>query len=174
MEVSLPECDIIVRECRAGYDGSVLITDVGSILACGNNEHNKLGLNQRQGFLMTMKNMFNKASNLLTQIFCWDQDEAYIHPFCCLWFMYPWFFDFCVVSYWKESARLHEHLQHLDACNFVLHIQKMNGLLLKTGYFENCAKSSCDKYQFVRRVELSVGGVAVTVPNTIKPTMPHC
>ena len=68
MEVILPERDVIVRECRAGCDGSVLITDVGNILACGNNEYNKLGLNQRQGFLMTMKNMFNKASVLLTRI----------------------------------------------------------------------------------------------------------
>ena len=68
MEVTLPECDVVVRECRAGCDGSVLITDVGSVLACGSNEHNKLGLNQRQGFLMTMKNMFNKVSILLTQV----------------------------------------------------------------------------------------------------------
>ena len=61
MEVSLPERDVVIRDCRAGYDGSVLISDVGNIFACGNNEHNKLGLNQRQGFLMTMKNMFNKV-----------------------------------------------------------------------------------------------------------------
>ena len=39
----------------------MLLTDVGSVLACGNNEHNKLGLNQRQGFLMAMKNIFNKV-----------------------------------------------------------------------------------------------------------------
>ena len=40
----------------------MLLTDVGSVLACGNNEYNKLGLNQRQGFLMAMKNIFNKVA----------------------------------------------------------------------------------------------------------------
>ena len=51
-----------VRDCRCGRDGTMLITDVRNVLACGNNEQNKLGLNQRQGFLMAMKNMFTKAS----------------------------------------------------------------------------------------------------------------
>ena len=61
MKVPLPSDNVVVRECRCGSDGSALITDVASVLACGNNEHNKLGLNQRQGFLMAMKNMFNKV-----------------------------------------------------------------------------------------------------------------
>jgi len=61
MKVPLPSDNVVVRECRCGCDGSALITDVASVLACGNNEHNKLGLNQRQGFLMAMKNMFNKV-----------------------------------------------------------------------------------------------------------------
>jgi len=61
MTVPLPSDNVVVRDCRCGYDGSALITDVASVLACGNNEHNKLGLNQRQGFLMSMKNMFNKV-----------------------------------------------------------------------------------------------------------------
>jgi len=61
MKVPLPSDDVVVRDCRCGYDGSALITDVASVLACGNNEYNKLGLNQRQGFLMAMKNIFNKV-----------------------------------------------------------------------------------------------------------------
>lgn len=52
---------VMVRDVRCGPDGTMLLTDVGSVLACGNNEHNKLGLNNRQGFLMAMKNIFNKV-----------------------------------------------------------------------------------------------------------------
>ena len=63
----------MVRDCRCGHDGSALITDVASVLACGNNEHNKLGLNERQGFLMAMKNIFNKV---LLQRYKWL--EAYV------------------------------------------------------------------------------------------------
>ncbi len=59
-EVSFTET-VFVRDVRCGRDGTMLMTDVGSVLACGNNEHNKLGLNQRQGFLMAMKNIFNKV-----------------------------------------------------------------------------------------------------------------
>ena len=60
MEVEFTE-SVCVRSVRCGVDGTVLLTEVGSVLACGNNEHNKLGLNQRQGFLMAMKNIFNKV-----------------------------------------------------------------------------------------------------------------
>ena len=60
MEVSFQDT-VCVRDVRCGQDGTMLITDVGSVLACGNNEYNKLGLNQRQGFLMAMKNIFNKV-----------------------------------------------------------------------------------------------------------------
>ena len=62
MKVPLEE-GVRVRESRCGVDGSMLLTDVGGVLACGCNEHNKLGLNQRQGFLMAMKNIFNKVSD---------------------------------------------------------------------------------------------------------------
>ena len=62
MKVSLEE-GVRLRESRCGVDGSMLLTDVGGVLACGCNEHNKLGLNQRQGFLMAMKNIFNKVSD---------------------------------------------------------------------------------------------------------------
>lgn len=60
MEVLFTE-KVLVRDCRCGRDGTMLLTDVRSVLACGSNEHNKLGMNQRQGFLMSMKNMFNKV-----------------------------------------------------------------------------------------------------------------
>ena len=53
---------VSVRDVKCGYDGTMLMTDAGSVLACGNNEFNKLGLNQRLGFLMVMKNIFNKVS----------------------------------------------------------------------------------------------------------------
>ncbi len=59
-QVTLPD-KLCVRDVRCGRDGSMLLTDVGSVLACGNNEFNKLGLNARQGFLMAMKNIFNKV-----------------------------------------------------------------------------------------------------------------
>ena len=65
MEVEFTE-SVCVRSVRCGVDGTVLLTEVGSVLACGNNEHNKLGLNQRQGFLMAMKNIFNKVRASLT------------------------------------------------------------------------------------------------------------
>jgi len=61
VKVPLPSDNVVVRDCRCGLDGSALLTDVASVLACGNNEHNKLGLNERQGFLMAMKNIFNKV-----------------------------------------------------------------------------------------------------------------
>ena len=52
---------MFVREVKCGVDGTMLLTDVGCLLACGNNDNNKLGLNNRQGFLMAMKNIFTKV-----------------------------------------------------------------------------------------------------------------
>ena len=70
VEVVLSEA-ALVRDVRCGVDGTMLFTEVGSVLACGNNEYNKLGLNQRQGFLMAMKNIFNKVSLYFTfQRYC--------------------------------------------------------------------------------------------------------
>ena len=60
MQVVLSD-SVCVRDVRCGKDGTMLLTDVGSVLACGNNEFNKLGLNARQGFLMAMKNIFTKV-----------------------------------------------------------------------------------------------------------------
>ncbi|XP_013390784.1 uncharacterized protein LOC106159131 [Lingula anatina] len=60
MQVKITE-PMMVREVFCGVDGTMLLTDVGSVLAFGNNEYNKLGLNNRQGFLMAMKNIFAKT-----------------------------------------------------------------------------------------------------------------
>lgn len=52
---------VIFKDVQCGADGTMLISDVGGVFACGNNEYNKLGLNNRQGFLMAMKNIFTKT-----------------------------------------------------------------------------------------------------------------
>ena len=64
---------VCVRDVRCGRDGTMLLTDVGSVLACGNNEYNKLGLNARQGFLMAMKNIFTKVRFHIhkVKVDCW-------------------------------------------------------------------------------------------------------
>ena len=67
MQVVLSD-SVCVRDVRCGKDGTMLLTDVGSVLACGNNEFNKLGLNARQGFLMAMKNIFTKVGTKLEEI----------------------------------------------------------------------------------------------------------
>ncbi|XP_064595853.1 serine/threonine-protein kinase Nek9-like [Liolophura sinensis] len=59
--IALEDLTVLVREVYCGLDGTMFLTDVGSVYACGNNEHNKLGLNNRQGFLMAMKNIFTKT-----------------------------------------------------------------------------------------------------------------
>lgn len=59
--VPLPEKMIIV-DCWCGHDGTMLYSETASLLACGSNEHNKLGLNQRQGFLNVMKSRAGKVS----------------------------------------------------------------------------------------------------------------
>ncbi|ELT94624.1 hypothetical protein CAPTEDRAFT_225863 [Capitella teleta] len=67
-EVTVPD-NLSIKECHCGRDGTLLLTDVGSMLACGNNEGNKLGLNHRQGFLMAMKNIFTKTEVAEEKIF---------------------------------------------------------------------------------------------------------
>ncbi|XP_038046761.1 serine/threonine-protein kinase Nek8-like [Patiria miniata] len=52
---------IYVRDVKCGIDGTMFLTDMGCLLACGSNEDNKLALNNRQGFLMAMKNIFTKT-----------------------------------------------------------------------------------------------------------------
>nr|XP_018668558.1 serine/threonine-protein kinase Nek8-like isoform X1 [Ciona intestinalis] len=50
-----------IRDVRCGHDGTMFITDVGTLLACGNNQYNKLGLNERTGFIMMFNNRLKKT-----------------------------------------------------------------------------------------------------------------
>ncbi|XP_071942036.1 uncharacterized protein [Antedon mediterranea] len=59
--VDLSGESVYIRMVKCGRDGTMFLSDMGSLLACGNNEFNKLGLNNRQGFLMAMKNIFTKT-----------------------------------------------------------------------------------------------------------------
>ncbi|XP_033116880.1 uncharacterized protein LOC117116878 isoform X2 [Anneissia japonica] len=59
--VDLSAESVYIRMVKCGRDGTMFLSDMGSLLACGNNEFNKLGLNNRQGFLMAMKNIFTKT-----------------------------------------------------------------------------------------------------------------
>ncbi|XP_041376669.1 uncharacterized protein LOC121389122 [Gigantopelta aegis] len=52
---------VMLQRVWCGEDGTMFLSDVGSVFACGSNENNKLGLNNRQGFLMAMKNIFTKT-----------------------------------------------------------------------------------------------------------------
>lgn len=49
-EVNIPD-DEMVENVRCGGDGTIFITAQGSLLACGNNARNKLGLNPRRGLI---------------------------------------------------------------------------------------------------------------------------
>lgn len=48
-----------VREVFCGEDGTMFLTDEGIAWACGSNKNNKLGLNNRQGFIAALKHAFN-------------------------------------------------------------------------------------------------------------------
>ena len=61
VQVAIEE-PVVFRDVQCGVDGTMFITDMGGVFACGSNEHNKLGLNNRQGFLMAMKNIFTKVT----------------------------------------------------------------------------------------------------------------
>ncbi|XP_048580556.1 uncharacterized protein LOC5518663 isoform X2 [Nematostella vectensis] len=59
-QVTMEDANVSIRDVRCGLDGTMFLTDTGALLACGSNANNKLGLNNRQGFLMQMKNLLNK------------------------------------------------------------------------------------------------------------------
>lgn len=61
MKVQIEE-PVVFRDVKCGVDGTMFITKTRGLFACGFNEYNKLGLNNRQGFLMAMKNIFAKVS----------------------------------------------------------------------------------------------------------------
>lgn len=53
--------DIIVKNVYCGINGTMFVTETGSVLACGQNDYNKLGLNEPSGFLMQMKQLMIKT-----------------------------------------------------------------------------------------------------------------
>lgn len=59
-QVVLPN-DVRIVRSYCGYDGSMFITERGSLLACGMNSYNKLGLNEQKGFLLQMKQFIAKV-----------------------------------------------------------------------------------------------------------------
>lgn len=60
MEIQLPN-DVQVIKSFCGYDGTMFITERGGLLACGQNDYNKLGMNEQKGFLLQMKQFINKV-----------------------------------------------------------------------------------------------------------------
>ncbi|XP_067944388.1 uncharacterized protein [Watersipora subatra] len=50
-----------VKEVFCSETGTMFLTDVGSVWACGSNKNNRLGLNNRQGFFAALKKAFSKA-----------------------------------------------------------------------------------------------------------------
>lgn len=52
---------VIIKKTKCGKDGTMFLTDTWTLYACGKNTNNKLGLNNRQGFLVQMKNLLTKV-----------------------------------------------------------------------------------------------------------------
>ncbi|GCB70640.1 hypothetical protein scyTo_0001334 [Scyliorhinus torazame] len=59
-EVTFEE-QIFIRDVKCGFDGTMFLTDADNLLACGNNQYNKLGLNERRGLLMQMTKLFART-----------------------------------------------------------------------------------------------------------------
>ncbi|GBM25473.1 Serine/threonine-protein kinase Nek8 [Araneus ventricosus] len=60
MEILLPN-DVHVVKSFCGYDGTIFLTERGTLLACGQNDYNKLGMNEQKGFLLQMKQFIAKT-----------------------------------------------------------------------------------------------------------------
>ena len=60
MRVTISE-PVMINDVFCGVDGTVFLTDVGSVFACGCNKDNKLGLNNRHVFIMAMRNIFTRV-----------------------------------------------------------------------------------------------------------------
>ncbi|XP_067874142.1 uncharacterized protein [Heterodontus francisci] len=60
MEITFEE-QMFIRDVKCGLDGTMFLTDTDSVLACGNNQYNKLGLNERRGLLMQMTMLFART-----------------------------------------------------------------------------------------------------------------
>ncbi|XP_078283301.1 uncharacterized protein LOC144608926 [Rhinoraja longicauda] len=60
MKITFEE-QIFVKDVKCGLDGTMFLTGIGGPLACGNNQYNKLGLNERRGLLMQMTTLFART-----------------------------------------------------------------------------------------------------------------
>jgi len=125
----------LIRDVRCGVDGTMFITDVGSVYACGNNMDNKLGLNNRFGFIMAMKNIFTKVrftyritavlkfqTDIIASInrTSWDTSDPQNWCYCFYWHaclkLYGDYYDSLMEPFLKEWF----HLYHLEN-----HIKKL-------------------------------------------------
>ena len=52
-EVELKTDDIYITNVECGADGTIFISHEGDLYACGNNENNKLGLNDQNGWVFS-------------------------------------------------------------------------------------------------------------------------
>lgn len=70
-----------ITEVFCGETGTMFLTDVGSVWACGNNKYNKLGLNNRQGVIATIKSAFNKVKISINLLCCLLVRCASFYPY---------------------------------------------------------------------------------------------
>src|SRR6218665_77697 len=120
---------VVVRKCWCGTDGTMLLTDGHSILACGNNEQNKLALNQRQGFLMSMKNMFNKVStSFRTHILTYMQSYIHTHVHVCGCYIHTnrhthTYTNSCIHTFICAHVHIHTctyiHYAHINSLTYI-------------------------------------------------------
>lgn len=77
MQIQIVE-PVVIVDIHCGNDGTMFLTETGAVLACGSNRNNKLGLNNRQGFLMAMKNIFNKVPEKYFPIWSLIQKKLFV------------------------------------------------------------------------------------------------
>ena len=51
--MKLKSDDLYITNVQCGVDGTMFISHEGELYACGNNQHNKLGLNDASGFIFS-------------------------------------------------------------------------------------------------------------------------
>eukprot|EP00118_Oscarella_pearsei_P007211 m.34505 g.34505 ORF g.34505 m.34505 type:complete len:1380 (+) comp31989_c0_seq3:167-4306(+) len=75
------DSDCVVRHVVCGIDGTMLLTDAGTVYASGSNAYNKLGLDSRVGFLMTVKRLFNPTQAVVEGVweFTWVRQLSKYH-----------------------------------------------------------------------------------------------
>ena len=70
MRVAVSE-PVLIRDVFCGTDGTMFLTDVGCVFACGCNRDNKLALNNRYGIIRAIRNIFTKVSTLHEGTYFW-------------------------------------------------------------------------------------------------------